>query len=240
MQIIINIILLNWVLEHVLDLDNFFLTLKYYCELGTKVIFQVPDFEYYVNNDLHLFYVHEHIHYFTPSSLQQCLSRFGFKLLEYKNGDCPSLLACAEFTGDTHKLNYKSIEKTVDKFLLKGKILGRNANKIFDNYDNIFFYGIGTSAYWLGEYYLSDKIKNRVNIIDDNKFYFNKYVPSFNCQITRLEEVKKINNGIFFIGTSPVYRDKIIDKIINKVKGNFDILVIDNDNFNIIDKYIIK
>jgi len=234
-----EVILLNWVLEHVIDLESFFSKLSNYCQEGTKIIFQVPDFEYYVENNLHLFYVHEHIHYFTPTSLERCLKRFGFKLLKYKNGDCPSLLAFAKYTNKISESKTKGVKEIIEKvdvFLDKGYSLGKKARKIFDDYDEIYFYGIGTSSYWLGEYYLDDQIKNKIIILDDNEFYDEKFAPSFDSQISTLQNVSNVNNAVFFIGTSPVYRKIIMKKILTKVNGNYDILVIENDKFKIIEK----
>ena len=239
-----NIILLNWVLEHVLSIDNFFLTLKAYCNIGTRIVFQVPDLLYYVENDLYLFYVHEHIHYFTPFSIQQCLGRFGFKLIKYKNGDCPSLLICAEYSGKKKINNFKNdIEQSrssIIEFVNRGNELVEDAKKVFYGYDEIYFYGVGTSTYWLGEYVLNDEIKKKVKVIDDNEFYFDKIVPSFHCTITKIEEVIQINKGVFFIGTSPVYRKNIVNKILKNVSGKYDIVFIEDNNFQVISNTLIQ
>jgi len=233
-----QVILLNWVLEHVIDLESFFKKLINYCHEGTKIIFQVPDFEYYIDNDLHLFYVHEHIHYFSPASIEKCLNRFGFKLLKYKNGDCPSLLVFAEYSNKTAKELNKGVNKNIEKvdiFLKKGLELGTKANELLSHYDEVYFYGIGTPSYWLGEYYLDEKVKKKIKIIDDNKFYIEKYAPSFNHKIQTLSNVNNVNNAVFFIGTSPVYRKVIVDKLLKNVKGNFEVLVIDNNRFKVLD-----
>jgi len=239
-----NVVLLNWVLEHVLELENFFTVLKTYCKQGTKIIFQVPDLLYYVEHDLYLFYVHEHIHYFTPFSLNQCLNRFGFRLLTYKNADCPSLLICAEYTGATIESSFSNeIDQSInsiDNFIFRGKELGESANKIFNKYHEVFFYGAGTATYWLGEFYLKNDIKKKVRIIDDNEFYFNKYVPSFECLITKLDEVKLVNKAVFFIGTSPVYHKMIINKLTENVIGDYDIIIIENNKFNVINNNTIN
>jgi len=233
-----NIILLNWVLEHLLSLDNFFSILKAYCEPGTKIFLQVPDLLYYIENDLYLFYVHEHIHYFTPFSIQKCLERFGFDLIEYKNADCPSLLVCAEYSGKQVIINPNNdIEQSISSlinFVHRGNELGEGAEKVFDGYDEIYFYGLGTSTYWLGEYFLNDVIKKKVKVIDDNEFYFDKIVPSFRCTITKIDEINQIKKGVFFIGTSPVYRKNIVNKILGKVSGNYDIVFIEDNNFQVI------
>jgi len=233
-----DVILLNWVLEHVLDLDNFFSVLKTYCKVGTKIFFQVPDFLYYVEHDLFLFYVHEHIHYFSRNSLEQCLHRFGFRLISYKNTDCPALLVCAVYTAKKIKPVFnKKINNTfniIEKYNSKSKYLGNIANKVFDKYDELYFYGVGTSTYWLGEYFLSDQIKNRINIIDDNEFYFNKYVPSFESVIMKIEEIKCVSSCAFYIGTSPVYRNSIIKRINGNVRGDYDIIFIENNGFEVI------
>jgi len=239
-----NVILLNWVLEHVLDLDNFFSVLVNYCKKGTKIFLQVPDLLYYVEHDLFLFYVHEHIQYFTLHSLSYCLNRVGFRIISYKNADCPSLLVVAEYIGKEISPTFNNdVEQTIrniNNFIQKGNNLGEVSTKLFDKYNEIFFYGIGTSTYWLGEYHLANKIKGRVKIIDDNKFYINKYVPSFECRILQVDEIGPVNGCAFFIGTSPVYRDTIITRIQENVSGEYDIVFIDNNKFKVINKSLIS
>ena len=83
---------------------------------------------------------------------------------------------------------------------------------------------------------MDDQIKNKIIILDDNEFYDEKFAPSFDSQISTLQNVSNVNNAVFFIGTSPVYRKIIMKKILTKVNGNYDILVIENDKFKIIEK----
>jgi len=232
-----DVILLNWVLEHVTDLDNFLKILKQYCKLGTKIVFQVPDLLYYVENDLYLFYVHEHIHYFTPFSIEKCLERFGFRLLNYKNEDCPSLLVCAEYVdkrinNDIIEIPHKSIND-ITNFVVKGEKLAKVSKGVFEEYNEIYLYGVGTPTYWLGEYVLNDALKSKVKVIDDNEFYFGKFVPLYHCKVTRIEEVRNVEKGMFFIGASPVYRKSIIDNITTHVTGEYDIVFIDDNVFKI-------
>lgn len=233
-----DIILLNWVLEHVVDLSNFFMILKNYCKSGTKIIIQVPDLMYYIENDLYLFYVHEHIHYFSHVSIEKCLNNFGFKILSYKNKDCPSLLVCAEYIGKYSKINFKNnidkLCKSIVDFVDKGNKLSNRAKHLFNNYNEIYFYGIGTVSYWLSEYCLSEKIKSKVKVIDDNDFYFGKIAPSFNKKIIKISEVGTVQNATFFIGTSPVYRNRIIRKIKKNVSGKYDLVFIQDEDFKII------
>lgn len=94
-----DVILMNWVLEHIAALGPFFTKLKEYITTDTKLFIQVPDMRYYMDNDLALFYVHEHINYFTIETLQILLERKGFKIAGQKHGDCPSVLICGEYTG---------------------------------------------------------------------------------------------------------------------------------------------
>lgn len=236
-NVLFDVILLNWVLEHVLDLDKFFEKLKLYIKGGTKVFIQVPDLMYYVKNDLYLFYIHEHIHYFTPHSISKILNRHGFNLISHKQADCPALLLCAEYTRGS-EVDYKKINKAIttqeiNNFIVRGEVLGASANKLFGEYAEIFFYGVGTPTYWIGEYYLSKQIVSRVLILDDNEYYYNKHVPSFGCKVIQIKDIKKVTNACFFIGTSPVYREKIIKRIKLNIVGKFDIVYIHNNAFNI-------
>ena len=176
--------------------------------------------------------------------IDQIDSLYRLILIKYKNGDCPSLLVCAEYSGKKKINNFKNdIEQSrnsIIEFVHRGDELVECAKKIFHGYDEIYFYGVGTSTYWLGEYVLNDEIKKKVKVIDDNEFYFDKIVPSFHCTITKIEEVIQINKGVFFIGTSPVYRKIIVNKILKKVSGKYDIVFIEDNNFQVISNTLIQ
>jgi len=236
-----DVIVINWVLEHVIDLDEFMLTLRSACKPGTKVFIQVPDLRYYLENDLYLFYVHEHIHYFSSDSLSELLRREGFTVYDVEQGDCPSLLVCAVYLSD--QKNSLGCDQTRNRlnlmeFISQGRLVAGTLKLIFKNYEKIVFYGAGTTTYWTAEFCLDEESKKKVEVIDDNEFYWGKVAPSFNVQISGMYNIEAGDKTLFFIGTSPVYRDRIIKKIEEKVSGKFEIGYLDNNEVKIIEKQI--
>lgn len=233
-----DIIILNWVLEHVVELDKFMPILSRYCKPGTMVVFQVPDLTYYLENDLFLFYVHEHIHYFTLRSITELLTRSGFEIRATEYGDCPALLVGAAYTGAPATTsvagNVGAAGNQVIDFMRRGSELGKSVGHRMQPYDKIYLYGAGTATFWLGEYWLDESEKNKVVLIDDNQYYAGKMAPSFNSPVKSVREVGNADSSVFFIGTSPVYRATIIEKIKEHVQGKFDICYIDDGELKIL------
>lgn len=233
-----DVVILNWVLEHVVELDKFMLILCRYCKTGTMVVFQVPDLSYYLDNDLFLFYVHEHIHYFTLQSITELLIRFGFEIRAAEHGDTPALLVSAVYTGARNPSAVEDRVRTAGNqivdFVRRGSELGKSVESRLQSYENIYLYGAGTTTYWLGEYWLGETEKNKVTVIDDNQFYAEKMVPSFNSPVKNIRDINIADNSIFFIGTSPVYRETIIEKIRKYAHGEFDICYLNEGELKVV------
>jgi 2-polyprenyl-3-methyl-5-hydroxy-6-metoxy-1,4-benzoquinol methylase len=223
-----DVILMNWVLEHISDLDFFFGKLEGYLKNNTKLIVQVPDIMYYIDNDLPLFYVHEHINYFTIQTLTLLLERKGFKIISQKNGDTPSILICAEYVGKVRQeeFNNTHLIKKQKSFLLKNIDLRDSISKTISAFDEVIFYGAGLLSFWIGDSCFNNKNLNNIEVIDDNVFYKNKFLPVFNKKIKKFPKGHSFNDTLIIIGTSPVYHDKIKRIISEKYIGNFKIATV--------------
>jgi SAM-dependent methyltransferase len=229
-----DVILLNWLLEHIIDFDCFFNKLKNYVRYGTRVIIQVPDIQYYIDNDLALFYVHEHIHYFTIETLRVLLERKGFKIVAEKHGGCPSVLICGEYTGveSEEKAYHSGLLKEKRDFLKRIEKLKKRLINLFKQYEKIVFYGMGLVAFWISDCCLDDADLGDIELIDDNTYYHGKVVPSFYKKLRIFPKGYNMEDRLIFISTSPVYHDKIKKLIKNRFTGNFEIGSIkDNDVF---------
>lgn len=227
-----DVILMNWVLEHIGELESFFKKLRAYIQPGTKLIIQVPDIRYYIDNDLALFYVHEHINYFTIDTLRVLLERKGFKIIGQKYGDCPALLICGEYTGieDNEKIHHSELLKVKKDFLEKNKALIKKVKKIISENEKIILYGMGLLSFWISEFCLNDDDLEKIELIDDNEYYRGKVVPSFNKKLRIFSQGYNMDNTLILISTSPVYHNKIKHVIKDKFTGNFKIATINNND----------
>jgi hypothetical protein len=223
---------MNWVLEHIAELEPFFEKLKEYINLGTKLIIQVPDIQYYIDNDIALFYAHEHINYFTIETLRILLERKGFKIVGEKYGDCPAALICGEYTGIENKntVFLPDLLKIKKDFLVKNEELRRKVKKILSENEKMIFYGIGLVSFWISEFCLNKNDLEKIELIDDNTYYRGKVVPSFNKKIRVFPRGYNMDNTLILISTSPVYHDKIAKIIKDNFMGNYKVATISNND----------
>lgn len=226
-----DIILMNWVLEHILDMDSLFDKLIMRLKNNGRLIIQVPDIMYYFDNNLPLFYVHEHINYFTLETLEVLLKNKGFKIIGTKVGDCPSILICAEYTGIVKEQNFDNNNLVIKQksFQLSNNELKVDIIKSISKYENIIFYGTGLLAYWIGSMCINEKDMHKVELIDDNEFYKNKFTTVFLKKIKEFPSGHRFDETIIIIGASPVYHDKIKGIINKKYIGNFKIATVKNN-----------
>lgn len=220
-----DVILMNWVLEHISDIDPFFEKLDQYLKKGTKLIIQVPDIKYYIDNQLPLFYVHEHINYFTNETLTILLERKGFKIIGSKFGTSPALLICGEYTGIPliKEVNNSELFNRQKQFLLENNDLKAKISKIISENKKVVFYGMGLLAFWIGENCLEKDDLRKVELVDDNIYYKGKLVPMFNKKLHEFPDGHNFDDTLILICTSPVYHEKIKNAINQKYAGDFKI-----------------
>jgi len=230
-----DVILMNWVLEHILGLDSLFDKLIMRLNNKGRLIIQVPDMEYYFNNDLPLFYVHEHINSFTLETLEVLLKNKGFKIIGTKVGGCPSILVCAEYTGIVEEQNFDNTSLVIKQksFHLSNNELKAEIIKSISKYEKIVFYGTGLLAYWIGSMCISEKDMHKVELIDDNEFYKNKFTTVFLKKIKEFPIGHCFDNTLIIIGASPVYHDKIKGIINKKYVGNYKVASVKNNSLTI-------
>jgi len=230
-----DIILMNWVLEHILELDSFFKKLEKYIKTKTKIIIQVPDIRYYINNNLPLFYVHEHINYFTIETLRLLLERKGFIIIGQMYGDSPSILICGEYTGikSTKEVYYPGLIKMKKIFLKKNVDLKKKIIKNILVNEKIILYGMGLLAFWIGDFCLDNIDLKKIELIDDNEFYRGKVVPLFNKKLKLFPPGYNLDKTFILICTSPVYHDKVKKLIKEKYVGNYKIAFVKNNDLMI-------
>lgn len=227
-----DIIFMNWALEHIVEIESFFKKLKKYVKVGTKLIIQVPDVQYYIDNNLALFYVHEHINYFTIETLSLLLEKKGFQIVGQKYGDCPSILICGEYTGTENKkeVNYSGLLRIKKKFIRENDELKKKINETLLKSEKIILYGMGLLAFWIGDFCLDKVDLGKIELIDDNEYYHGKVVPLFNKKLKIFSQGYNLDETLILICTSPIYHNKIRKVIKNKFIGNYKIATINNND----------
>ncbi len=227
-----DIILMNWVLEHIVEIESFLKKLKKYLKASTKLIIQVPDVQYYIDNNLPLFYVHEHINYFTIETLSLLLEKKGFQIVAQKYGDCPSILICGEYTGTESKkeVNYSGLLRIKKKFIKENDELKKKINGTLLKSEKIILYGMGLLAFWIGDFCLDKVDLEKIELIDDNEYYHGKVVPLFNKKLKIFSQGYNLDETLILICTSPIYYNKIRKVIKDKFIGNYKIATINKND----------
>lgn len=215
-----DVIQMNFVMEHIIDLDEFFEKLEMYSKDETKMFLQVPDTEYYLKNNIDPFCV-EHINYFTYRTLKILLERKGFEVVDMLHGDAPSLIVCAEYKGNP-KIKFNPNEEGVlfkKDFVRSQKDLIEKIRRIVKEEKTLVLYGMGLTAYWISSV-CRDIIPDKLMLIDDNDFYQGKVVPGFNQNIQSCPKME-LHDALILITTSPPYFPKIRKLIKNSFTGKY-------------------
>lgn len=225
-----DVIQMNFVMEHIVELDEYFEKLKMYFKNGTKIFTQVPDIEYYMKNNVDPFGAHEHINYFTYKTLKILLEKKGFKIVDALYGDVPSLLMCAEYQNDPKVEHDPSEEEVLFKknFVRSQSDLVDKITKVVGGEKQLIIYGMGLTAFWILNY-CRDVIPETLMLIDDNEFYEKKFVPGFNLGVIPCPKMQ-LNGALILITTSPSYFQKIKERINDNFTGNFRVGYIENNN----------
>jgi len=229
-----DFIIMRNLLEHIINFELFFDVLKHYVKKGTKIYIEVPDIEYYLKNSVPLFYTHEHINYFTPFTLKILLEKKGFNVIKQLNGDAPSFIMCGEYTGITNsKKKHNENEFNVKKqFVEEINELQIKMEELFAKESHIILYGIGLTAVWIINFCL-DKTSAKIEIIDDNENYHGKVIQGVGEKLEIMPKIGNLNNALIVITTSPVYHEKIEEKIKEIFTGTYKIGYIKNKNINV-------
>jgi len=207
----VDVIVSRFNLEHITDLSGHLLKMKHDLKDEGRVIVQVPNVSYYLENRQPLFVAHEHIHYFSQNSLTTLFERFGFTTVACYSAKQPSVLACFEKTtlscgpGDP----------------VAGLIEGYKAN-IFSKADDlarhlrgkerVVFYGCGLALYWVLSV-LRDRLPPQVTVIDDNPAHAGKALP-FHDFTVHLPTTELLDQADLVILTlNPLYHERVMSRL---------------------------
>jgi len=229
-------IIINHVLEHIYDLDDFLNKIKLNLIDNGIVYIEIPNAEYYeeFNNFGPLQEINlEHINYFSKLSLSKLMVKHNFIPLKINDDYFSNNNSKYYVIRGLFKLNYNN--KSFEKYIEYGK--NKIENITFDdkyNSKSIYVYGCGQYLFKIFNK-ISEKY-NIINIIDDNKPYLHKKVN--NVLIINFDEFKnniKDNNDtqINVLIATLNYKNKIMDKL-NQINTNINYIdIVPSINLNV-------
>lgn len=227
-----NIIILSEVLEHVIDLDEFFGCLNNLLNDDGLLLITTPDlkrFSPYISIPFQQFST-EHINFFTETSMTNLLKKYKFNVVQsdfkkhiYTKITDPDLFIIAK--KDFYKKDEQGIS-CIKSYIEQSEILdASNKNfykELIKKYDSIIIWGTGTQTLRI----LNDIDINKIEyFVDSNNRYHNKYIKG-----KIIKSPKEIKEDYPILISTYAYEDDIINIIKNELKLKNEILKINNTN----------
>lgn len=210
-----DVVLLNFVLEHLFDLGTTFALLRdEYLAPGGRLFITVPNVETYLRDGIQ-FYAHEHAQFFTPRSLRHALKTHGFTVVAERCEGEPAIWMCAEnrAAGNIRDEHFAEEHALKARFLAGQARLAREARQALAPERHLVLYGAGLPAFWLAGAVLNDGKAREVDLVDDNPAYQGRFVTIVDKPIRRLNDLAPAGDPLFVISTSAPYQDAIETKI---------------------------
>lgn len=194
-------------LEHMIDLDKFFIALEKNLAPHGVVMVQVPNSAFFLNSGFLSILAHEHTHYFCRNSLSRIIRRHGYDILYISDDNHPSLICVftkfkPRFSPLKNIKRNKGTLEQIRSFLVKTK--GKS----------VLFYGAGLS---LAAILYSDQIErsllSTIQIIDDNPILNHKVMPNTQLIIKSFDEVNLTRFVAIVLTLNEIYHAKVMEKI---------------------------
>ena len=188
-----DIIILRNLLEHIYDIPKFLEELKKSLNINGKIYIDVPNITAIKLGGFGSFF-HQHVTYFSIETLNDILSKNGFVITHFKEGN-PNLFAEVKIKNPKlHGLKFKlfnpeivKIKKKYIKFKKKIKNLFQNKNSKY-----ILFGASSIATSLMGV--LSKKELKKIILIADNDIQkHNKYLSGSNIRISSPKKIYKFN-----------------------------------------------
>lgn len=211
-----NLILLDNVLEHIVDLSDFLHKLVQFIHKGDLVYVCVPSLEIMVNEMRFEEISHEHVHYFSLNSLSRLFSHFGFRLLGQSTKEINSRgynFMLFRFEGTTTMnldsmpdLNALNIEVMFKEFRLK--------LKRFEFSPQFRYWGVCASELTPSiAYFMENSFEFLQAIFDTTDSKIGKYMPGVKTKILSWSQLIEVSPDDFLYVTVPNLRDSVIPNL---------------------------
>lgn len=219
------------VLEHIKDIERFYLDIRQHLKTNGMIVFSVPDCTSSIKNGDISMLIHEHWNYFDENSLGNFLSYFSSKKMKIQKskfgGSLYSLIQPDDsIQGNkiSNPQNFES-EAKIKAYLegfdkLKSKLINLK-NKIKDKNLRLGIYVPNRIANW---YSLLGFEEIQVEFFDDNKNLHNTFLPGINIVIQNRDTLINSPVDVLLI-MSDTFGEKIKSEILPFLK-NTEILTL--------------
>jgi len=200
-------------LEHVTDLSSHVGKISRDAGAGCEVYIQVPNAGLGLVGLSPFFFSHEHIHYFSESSLTALFARFGFAPRRMDSSG-PSILAVFQRPEmpipalAPPLIDAAGIRRWMDGVAAQKASLTR----LFQRHQDLVFYGCGMAAYWALSEIPSCRTQLRF-LVDDNPAYVGHNVPYWGFPIHAPGVDQLGTQTLIFVAVNPAYHDRIRDRL---------------------------
>ena len=222
-----DVIIFRNLLEHIYDLNSFLKSVSYSLKNNGHILIDVPNIKSIVKSGSFGVFFHQHLSYFSKSTIKQVLRNNSFKVIKIKEGS-PNLFVYAK---KVNKIKNQKIVNADQKFLLKNldksKKKQKEIIKIFNNKKNkkIILFGMSALATSIINF-LPKNLKSKIIMLSDNdKEKQGKLLSGFGKIITHPKAIMKTKFDKILI-CSYFFKKEIINSLKKYVDNKEKILTI--------------
>ena len=210
-----DMIILRHVLEHIAKPLKFMLDLSDASSVkeGTRLLLEVPNFEWIINKNTYFDITYEHCNYFVSESLTRLATKVGFEVesvIETFNGQY--LLLCGIYAGKKRVMD--TFYGTSAGSLAAGCRTAKDKLvKSISEADNVCVWGAsGKGVVFLSD--LSEEVLKKVTyVIDINPSKQGKFLPVSGKRVDPPAVLKQAGDGLLVIVMNGVYKGEICSQI---------------------------
>ena len=189
-----DIIILRNLLEHIYDIPKFLEELKKSLNINGKIYIDVPNIKETIKLGGFGSFFHQHITYFSIETLNDILSKNGFVITHFKEGN-PNLFVEVKIKNPKlHDLKFKLFSPEIVKIKKKYKKFKKKIKNLFQNKNGKYIlFGASSIATSLMGVLSKKELKKIILIADNDIQKHNKYLSGSNIRISSPKKIYKLN-----------------------------------------------
>jgi hypothetical protein len=201
-----NVIVLRFVLEHIVDLDELLRRVgSDLCE-GGRVFVQVPNVHQWIHGGTLCVGAHEHIQYFTRESLLALFRRFGYEVVYHNGSGSPSMIVCFEKSANDGCKDYRAFQSVLSAS-------DDQVQTLLSSCRTVCFYGAGLQLMWLLYSSRFDASGKILHVVDDNEMLTGRCLPALGLPVQKLSsDIVAKSDGVVLTLNS-IYHESAIRKL---------------------------
>jgi len=223
-----DVIVLRFVLEHVIDLDDFLDRLSGDLGKGGYVFVQVPNVHQWMAGGTLCVGAHEHIQYFSRDSLISLFRRFGYEVV-YQNGQqMPSLIACFTRGGDRVQEEYESFQARL-------RASNESIDTLLRPFKTVCFYGAGLQLMWFLYASDFDHSSKAIYVVDDNEVVQGRFLPALGIPVSKLSADVVAKSDVIVLTLNSIYHERAIQRLKSMGCGEKKVLISGRTGWRMVD-----